>query len=313
MQVSDWFGAQGKVIDWVGDRFQDTPLLWMIVVRGRGRWPRVSSVRSASGSRCGGTTAWSASRAAPLRVRRGLFTSRSISIEERRLRGVELVEPLGVRLFGAARLDAVATGLAQDDERSTPTTTCCCPPRRVPLADAVAAQVLREEVSPTGGPLTAPPARRPRPPAALGTRRGPRPGPAARGSSGRWLTPVLLWIALGCAVVALPPRWSSPWTRTEPGPRPRGGYLVTRSGTVRRSTVALQRAGVIGWTVKQSFFQRRAGLLTLTATTAAGSGGVLGVRRGAAEGLDFAAEAVPGLLEPFLERNVLERDVRPGP
>ena len=81
-----------------------------------------------------------------------------------------------------------------------------------------------------------------------------------------------------------------------------GRYLVTRSGTVRRSTAALERAGVIGWTVGQSVFQRRAGLLTVTATTAAGGGAYTVYDADAAEGLIFAAEAVPGLLEPFLER-----------
>ncbi|MFV2121605.1 PH domain-containing protein, partial [Streptomyces sp. Act-28] len=80
-----------------------------------------------------------------------------------------------------------------------------------------------------------------------------------------------------------------------------GGYLVARSGTVRRSTVALQRDGVIGWTLRQSYAQRRAGLLTLTATTAAGAGAYDVRDADADEGLRFAAAAVPGLLEPFLE------------
>lgn len=92
-----------------------------------------------------------------------------------------------------------------------------------------------------------------------------------------------------------------------------GRYLVTRSGTLRRSTAALERAGVIGWTVKQSYFQRRAGLLTLTATTAAGGGAYSAYDTDAAEGLTFAAEAVPGLLEPFLEQDVRPRPVTDGP
>ncbi|MGW4802103.1 PH domain-containing protein, partial [Nonomuraea sp. NPDC004297] len=39
-----------------------------------------------------------------LRMRRGLLTSRSLTLEERRLRGVEISEPLLLRLGGAARL-----------------------------------------------------------------------------------------------------------------------------------------------------------------------------------------------------------------
>ncbi|WP_181007941.1 PH domain-containing protein, partial [Streptomyces sp. B226SN101] len=120
---------------------------------------------------------------------------------------------------------------------------------------------------------------------------------------GALLTPVLLWIALGCAVVAAPVAVVLALDAYRAlGHTLSGRYLVTRSGTVRRSTAALERAGVIGWTVKQSVFQRRAGLLTITATTAAGGGAYTAYDTDAAEGLTFAAEAVPGLLEPFLER-----------
>jgi hypothetical protein len=48
-----------------------------------------------------------------------------------------------------------------------------------------------------------------------------------------------------------------------------GRYLVTRRGSVRRSTVHLRRSGIIGWRIKQSIFQRRLGLVTVDATTAA--------------------------------------------
>ncbi|MGA9691868.1 MAG: PH domain-containing protein, partial [Pseudonocardiaceae bacterium] len=46
-----------------------------------------------------------------LRIRRGLFTTRSVSLEERRLRGVEVVEPPLLRVGCGARTVAVATGL----------------------------------------------------------------------------------------------------------------------------------------------------------------------------------------------------------
>jgi putative membrane protein len=72
---------------------------------------------------------------------------------------------------------------------------------------------------------------------------------------------------------------------------------------VRRGTVAPQRSGVIGWTIRQSIFQRRKGLLMLTATTAAGSGAYSVFDAGESEGLVFAEEAVPELLTPFLERS----------
>ncbi|MFB7229247.1 PH domain-containing protein [Streptomyces fimicarius] len=303
MQVSDWVGAQGQVIEWVGDRFRETPLLWVVIVLVLAAL--VAGVVGALGlwiemwwnyrleREPGGT----------LRVRRGLFTSRSISVEEARLRGVDLVEPLGVRLLGAARLDAITTGLAKDQEARNADHNTLLPAAPRTRADAVAADVLRETDTPTGAALT------------------PHPR-AARGRRLRWslaavlgpvliltllgvlLTPVLLWIALGCAVVAVPVAVVLALDAYRAlGHTLSGRYLVTRSGTVRRSTAALERAGVIGWTVKQSVFQRRAGLLTITATTAAGGGAYTAYDTDASEGLGFAAEAVPGLLEPFLERS----------
>jgi putative membrane protein len=65
--------------------------------------------------------------------------------------------------------------------------------------------------------------------------------------------------------------------------------------------VALQRGGIIGWTAKQSIFQRNAGLLTLSATTAAGSGAYSILDVGVSDGLIVAERAVPGLLTPFLQ------------
>ncbi|MFI7893330.1 PH domain-containing protein [Streptomyces sp. CACIS-1.16CA] len=303
MQVSDWIGAQGQVIEWVGDRFRETPLLWTIIVLVLAAL--VAGVVGALGlwiemwwnyrleREAGGT----------LRVRRGLFTSRSISVEEARLRGVDLVEPLGVRLLGAARLDAITTGLAKDHEARNADHNTLLPAAPRTRADSVAADVLREPDTPTGAALT------------------PHPR-AARGRRLRWslaaalapvliltllgalLTPVLLWIALGCAVVAVPVAVALALDAYRAlGHALSGRYLVTRSGTVRRSTAALERAGVIGWTVKQSVFQRRAGLLSITATTAAGGGAYTAYDTDASEGLTFAADAVPGLLEPFLERS----------
>jgi putative membrane protein len=82
-------------------------------------------------------------------------------------------------------------------------------------------------------------------------------------------------------------------------------YLVTRYGAGARSTVALQRSGVIGWTVSQSLFQRWAGLVTVTATTAAGHGGYPVIDVPTADGLAIAERAVPGLLGPFLQHDAV--------
>ncbi|MEU0694954.1 PH domain-containing protein [Streptomyces niveus] len=303
MQISEWFGVQHEVIGWIGDRFRDTSILTMVVVL-----VVAALLAGIVGSLGLWVEMWWNYRlerepGGTLRVRRGLFTSRSVSIEERRLRGVELVEPLGVRLVGAARVDAVATGLAQDDEDKHTDLKTLLPAAPRAAADEVAAQVLREPSSPTGtAALTAHPL-------------------AARGRRLRWavgsalvpvlillilgllVSDVLLSVAAGCAAVLLPVAVLLALDAYRNlGHGLSGGYLVVRSGTLRRSTVALQRGGVIGWTVRQSYFQRRAGLLTLTATTAAGDGAYDVYDAAEGEGLAFAARAVPGLLEPFLEK-----------
>ncbi|MFF1958450.1 PH domain-containing protein [Streptomyces sp. NPDC058220] len=302
LQVSEWFGAQARVIHWVGDRFRDTPVVWMIlilmaaaglagVVGALGLWIEMWWNYRLE-REPGGT----------LRVRRGLLTSRSVSIEERRLRGVELVEPLGVRLAGAARLDAVATGLVQDEEDQHADHKTLLPAAPRAVADAVAARVLREPVSP---PHTARLAPHPR--AARG-RRLRRAVAAALLPAviltvlGLLLTDVLLYVASATAVILLPAAVLLALDAYRSlGHGLSGSYLVARSGTLRRTTVALQRGGVIGWTVRQSYFQRRAGLLTLTATTAAGAGAYHVFDAAEEEGLSFAEAAVPGLLTPFLE------------
>ncbi|WP_344427600.1 PH domain-containing protein, partial [Pseudonocardia ailaonensis] len=93
-----------------------------------------------------------------LRVRRGVLTTRSICLEERRLAGVELVEPIAVRMAGAARIDAVATGLlvGSGAESTEHRTLLPAAPRRLP--ERVAAVVLGVPRSPTAAAL------RPHPP-----------------------------------------------------------------------------------------------------------------------------------------------------
>ncbi|MFJ8000640.1 PH domain-containing protein [Streptomyces sp. NPDC096310] len=314
LQISEWFGAQTQVIAWIRDRFESTPLVWTVLIL-----VAAAALAGIVGALGLWIEMWWNYRlerepGGTLRVRRGLLTSRSVSIEERRLRGVELVEPLGVRLAGAARVDAVATGLTQDDEDEHADNKALLPAAPRATAHTVAARVLRETVSPTD---PAPLIRHPR---------------AARGRRLRWslaaallpvallaglgllLTDVLLPVAAACAVLLLPAAVLLALDAYRNlGHGLSGGYLVARSGTVRRSTVVLQRTGVIGWTVRQSLFQRRAGLVTLTATTAAGEGAYHVHDAAESEALAFADAAVPGLLRPFLEMPVPETSLLEKP
>ncbi|MEV6287070.1 PH domain-containing protein [Kribbella sp. NPDC051770] len=302
MQVSQWFTLQDELIDWVQDLFNGTPLVGVLVIL-----TAFLLVVGLIGSLGLFVEMWWNYRLdrepGTLRVRRGLFTTRSISIEERRLRGVDVVEPLGARLAGAARVDAIATGLVQQQEDEKTDHKTLLPPAPKDLADRIAAAVLREEVAPTAAARLTP-----HPRAALGRR--------LRISFAAALLPVLVLVVLGLlftdvllqlggllAVVLLPVAVLLARDNYKAlGHGITGKYLVTRSGSVRRSTAALQRDGVLGWRVRQSVFQRRVGLATFSAITAAGGGAYSARDADADEGLEFAREAVPGLLEPFLVR-----------
>jgi putative membrane protein len=83
-----------------------------------------------------------------LRLRRGLLTSRSLTLEERRLRGVEIGEPLLLRLAGAARLRSVATGLGKSADNETEDAAALTPPMPRALAVRVAAAIIGAGVPP---------------------------------------------------------------------------------------------------------------------------------------------------------------------
>lgn len=305
MQVAEWFGAQQGVVQWTIELLSGLGLIGAILLL-----VIVGLVVGVIGSLGLFVEMWWHYRlerepGGILRVRRGLLTTRSISLEEKRLRGVELVEPLGNRMAGAARIDAVATGMVQrkENERTDHKTLLPAAPRA--LADRVAAGVLREELAPTS------------------TVRLAGHPEAARSRRLRWAIAAVVVLAASLAVlglvlglaVLLHLAWiaallSAPVAvllaldaYRNLGHGITGGYLVTRSGSVRRDTVALQRRGIIGWTARQSIFQRRAGLITLTATTAAGSGGYAIRDVGQSQGLAFAEAAVADLFGPFLERS----------
>jgi putative membrane protein len=227
-----------------------------------------------------------------LRIRRGLLTTRSVSLEERRLRGVEVAEPLLLRVGRGARTAAVATGLGGGSGRGA-----LLPPAPRDEAHRVAGAVLNEDLSPTRTTL------RKHPVAALRRRLGRAVLPVPVAAAVLWLAPVPAWVAwatLGLLPVLVLLALDS---YRNLGHALTRCYLVTRHGAGVRDTVALQRSGVIGWTVSQSFFQRRAGLITVTATTAAGKGAYRVIDVWTAGGLAIADQAVPGLLRPFLHHD----------
>jgi len=225
-------------------------------------------------------------------VRRGLLTTRETSLDDDRVHGVTVGSQLGLRLAGGRRLSAIATGL---DRRQQGGATLVPPaPRAVVLG--VAAEVLGS-AEPLEVPLVA---------------HGPR---ARRRRFTRALVPALLVSAFSVALVVT---GASAWVLIVAvlapaaglalavdrwralGHAVAGGWFVVRSGSIGRRRSMLRSEGVIGWNLRATYFQRRAGLTTLVATTAGG--------RQAYEAIDVPEElavaaadrAVPGLLGQFL-------------
>ena len=233
-----------------------------------------------------------------LHVSRGLITTRATTIEERRLHGAEISEPLLLRLAAGARLIAIATGLRvnRGAERGG---SLLVPPASRAEVERVAAEVIGD-AEPVACPLAAhgPRAR---------TRRYTR---ALAGwallavalAVGRWAVGGPWWLAvLALALLPLAVALAADRYRNL-GHAVVGARLVAGSGSLvrRRSVVAAE--GIIGWNVERSFFQRRAGLATLTATTAAGHQHYDVQDVEIAEALRVAEELLPGLAGPFLER-----------
>ncbi len=223
-----------------------------------------------------------------VRVQRGLLTTRSVSVEEQRLRGVDIQEPLLVRAGRGAKAVAVTTGLGSKGESNL-----LLPPAPISVAHQVSRDVLRVDDDPTTLTL------RKHPLAAL------------RRSMFRHVVP---WVVIAAGLAIWAPSWAWPipvaiipfaalvgWDNYRSlGNALDERYLVTRNNSLVRSTVALQRTGIIGWRIRRSFFQRRSGLMTIGATTAAGAGVYHVTDVGEADGLALADEAVPDLLRPFL-------------
>jgi putative membrane protein len=231
-----------------------------------------------------------------LHVSRGLLTTRSTTIELRRLRGAEISEPLLLRAAGGARCLAITTGLrvGRGAEHGG---SILLPPAPRAEARRVAGEVIGDPIPATvelarHGPR----ARR---------RRYVRAFAFAASVSGIL---VLLWWLAGWpawewqASLALFPICAvlSEDRYRNLGHAFTGGRLVFGYGSVLRRRHILSSEGVIGWTVRRSFFQRRAGLVTLTATTAAGRQHYSGVDIPTADAIALADAAMPGVLTPFL-------------
>lgn len=233
-----------------------------------------------------------------LRVSRGLLSTRVTTIDTRRLRGAELSEPLLLRAAGGARCLAITTGLrvGHGAERGG---SLLVPPAPRQIAAQTAATVLGTGSGLLTGELIrhGPAARRRRHVRALGGAALVVAGLAAAGLAGAvpgwaWLPSLAL---LPLAAVLADDRYRSLGHRLD------NGWLVTRTGSLVRRRSVLSAEGIIGWRIHQSWFQRRQGLVSLAATTAAGRQHYVAHDIPQAQALSLAAAATPALVVPFVQ------------
>ncbi|MGB7447830.1 MAG: PH domain-containing protein [Ornithinimicrobium sp.] len=228
-----------------------------------------------------------------LRLVRGLLTTNSTTIEEAKIRGVAMTEPALLRLVKGAELVTLSTGVGDGGQ------TKVLPPCPRAVAVRVGHEVLEEQ-----GALTLPLRRH---------------GPAARrrcyirGFYGAlfptigvlfptWWFDWPWWVLLLVFVVWM--AGSLPLAELEYRNLGHGvtdAYVMSSHGALSLTREVLEQAGVIGWVIRQTVFQRRVGLATLVATTAAGSESVRFYDIPLDAAVALAAATSPEALGEFLE------------
>lgn len=229
-----------------------------------------------------------------LRTRRGLLSTREVNRDEARTRGLSISEPLLWRWMRMTDTNLITTGLSIWHPEQ--------PSALLPRGPRGIAREVATHVLGAPSPLEVPLPRHPR--AALRRRLW-------------WATAVTILLV---AVVALPvatsvvPAWVL-WAAIGVWPVALAGavvayqalghaitddYVVMRSGMTSRTTSALRRDAVSTIAVRQSILQKRLGLSTVSAMTAAGWSVYEAPDVSADEALSFAAQAAPGLLDEFL-------------
>lgn len=240
-----------------------------------------------------------------LRTTQGLFRTREVDREDDRLRGAVISEPLLWQWMRIADTGVITTGLSMWSM-----SPIILPRGPVSVARRVVADVLQEEPSPLDADLHR------------------HPGAALRRR--------LLWATAVSAVIVVATAWvldtagtsvSWPWWITalvvwpvalvlgltgylHLGHALVGRYVVMRGKVMSRATSALQVRAISGMTVRQSLFQQRLGLATVTFTTAAGEGNVTAADLGAPKAARFIQSVTPDLSTPFLTDHTARGTIR---
>lgn len=219
-------------------------------------------------------------------AQRGLITRRSVSLEAARVRGYEIGEAPLERWAGVSRVWAIVTGLGDSQVRGQLLPDV---PRRV------AVDIAAHTIGPYTGPLL------------------PHP-PAARRR--RLFRAVVPWLLLALAAVVLaPPLWGALLglsllfallgvplgldRHRSLGHGYDGTRLTVRSGSLRRAQAIIERRAVVGWRVRQTWFQRRAGVCTVIVGVGAGQGGYSALDVSTEQATAFPRTVTPEWIEPF--------------
>ena len=201
-----------------------------------------------------------------LHTSRGLVSTVAATIERRRVRGVQIHEPVLMRIPGGAKLRAIATGTDRN-------------PSLLPPAPRSEAIRVADDVLGRPGAMEA--TLVPHGTAALRRRRTrallASAIPAVLLVAVAFTAPGWWWILpAGLAVVLLLAAIPLASTRYRNlGTTVGADTVVLGAGTVARTRTVLEFDGVIGFVTTETFFQRRARVLTLTIATAAGAFGAV--------------------------------------
>lgn len=226
-----------------------------------------------------------------LHLTTGLFTTRSITVEEAKVRGVQMTEPVLLRVVGGAELATLATGVEDG-------VTQVLPPCPRGVAVGVGEAVLQNSGTLTGTLVAHGPKAHRR--AWLRQLFAAVDVIVVAAAAAWWFDVSWVWVlALGVVLLVVAAAVGEASYR-HLGHALADDHLVAGSGALARIRTVLETEGIIGWVVTQSWWQRRIGLADLTATTAAGAESVLvrDVRLDVAVAL--ADRATPGLLTDFV-------------
>lgn len=230
-------------------------------------------------------------RGSVLYVQNGILRRKHIALDKARLRGVEIRQPVYLRLLGGARLEPVMTGTKKGAAAST-----LLPQAPIKDVRRVATRIVGAET-----------------PVTMRLRR--HPWKAYRRRVTRGLMP--FWIVAGIIVLIridsgpsadVWVRWGIPAALVfflflsvdrmrMLGHALLPDMLVTSHGSWSAKRTVLESDGIIAWSVSQSVFQRTAGVATVTAATPAGAGGYSVMDLDADEAWSMAEALTPGITD----------------